>query len=232
MIREVEIILKMNSNQTQIVPQQDSAALKRAADLLAQENVIAAPTDTVYGVMGRCDSQVAIERLYTVKQRPQHKAIPILVASAAQMERVVQPPLPSQTAGLMEHFWPGALTLIVPAHPSLLPILTAGQRTVAVRMPAHAWLLKLMEQTGPLAATSANRSGEADALTAQQAAAVLAGEVPLVVDGGTVAGGTASTIVDLTGSQPTIVRAGPIHDAVLHQLQVAPGRSDPGSQQC
>lgn len=226
--------VQMNSNpsQTQLVPQEEPTTFKRAADLLLKDDLIAAPTDTVYGVMGRYDSQAAVERLYMVKQRPRHKAIPILVANPAQMERVVRPPLPPQTAELMEHFWPGALTLIVSAHPSLLPVLTAGQPTVAVRMPAHAWLLRLMEQTGPLAATSANRSGKADALTAQQAAAALAGAVPLIVDGGTVAGGTASTIVDLTGPHPTIVRAGPICDAVMHQLQIAPGRGDPLSKQC
>jgi L-threonylcarbamoyladenylate synthase len=220
-IRSDPMHAQVNSTQTRIVLQDKPATHQYAAKLVAEEQIIAAPTDTVYGVMGRYDSQLAIERLHAAKERPRHKAIPILIANIRQLERIVQPPLPPQTETLVEHFWPGPLTLIVPAHPALLPILTAGQTTVAVRMPDHPWLLALIEQTGPLAATSANRSGEADARTAQQAAAVLGGKVPLIVDGGTVAGGTASTIVDLTGSQPAIVRAGPIHEAVRQRLQVS-----------
>lgn len=208
-------------NPTHIAAQIDPATLTCAAELIKEERLIVAPTDTVYGVMGGYESQRAIERLYAVKERPKEKAIPVLIGEFAQLERLVQPPLPPQAESLAELFWPGPLTLIVPAHPALLPVLTAGQPTVAVRMPDHAWLLELMRQIGPLAATSANRSGEADATTAAEAVTALGGKVPLIVDGGTVAGGTASTIVDLTGAQPTIVRPGPIHQAVLRHLQAS-----------
>src|SRR5207248_551675 len=149
--------------------------------LLAAQQIIAAPTDTVYGLMGRFDSANAIAALYEAKGRPPQKAIPVLIAQIEQLEHLTPLPVSLVTKVLIERFWPGALTIVMPALPTLLPILTAGQPSIAIRMPAYAPLLKLIRQSGPLAATSANQSGQPDAATATDVLTQLENRVPLVL---------------------------------------------------
>ena len=193
-------------------------------ELLRENRVLVAPTDTVYGVMCRYDSPTAIERLYSIKERPQHKAIPVLIGDFQQLPLVTAPPLSEAARILTERFWPGPLTLILAAHKGLPAELTAGKSTVGVRMPDHAALRDLMREIGPLAATSANRSGVAEASTAQQALEQLGGLVPLILRDDALANlptiPMASTIVDLSGSEPAIIRQGPIAAHVLNTLTV------------
>ena len=203
----------------------DPAALDLACALLADEQVIAAPTDTVYGVFARPASAVAIERLYLAKARPPDKAIPVLISDDAQLGALVRSPLPAAAIALMQQFWPGALTLILPALPHLPANLTAGQPTLAVRMPAHDGLRRLLRRTGPLAATSANRSGGDETHTAAEVAAQLDGRIPLILADDpppTADRGPASTIVDCSGPVPTVLRAGPLDAAVRRLLADAP----------
>lgn len=205
----------------------DPNALLQASALLLAGEVIAAPTDTVYGVMCRFDSSDAIERLYIAKARPPQKAIPVLIGERAQMAMLTPMPISAIAIELMDAFWPGALTLILPALPHLPANLTAGQNTVAIRMPDHDWLRSLIRKSGPLAATSANLSGRPEAYTAAEVLAQLEGRIPLLlVDEHESERSLApSTIVDLSSaSQPggtvTIVREGPLGEAVRERLKV------------
>ena len=199
-----------------------TAACDTALGLLRADGVIVAPTDTVYGIMCQFDSPHAVQQLYRIKQRPQHKAIAILIGDRAQLSLVVQMPIPAIAESLAARFWPGPLTLIMPGRAELPHALTTGGATVGVRMPAHASLCELMRRSGPLAATSANRSGGAETHSAQQALAQLGGLVPLILSDDDTERrphqSPASTVVDLSGPKPSIIRAGPIADDVLAVL--------------
>lgn len=186
---------------------------------LAAGRLIVFPTDTVYGVGALAYDADAVRALYALKRRPHHLAIPVMIATAAQIERVAIP-LPG-FAALAEHFWPGALTIILPRVPSLPDIVTAGGDTVAVRIPNHPFALDILNAIDqPLAVTSANLSGRPPALTADEARAQL-GNFPLILDGGPLPGdpaaaeSAASTIIDLTQKPLRVLRPGPISAAAL-----------------
>lgn len=209
---------------TQILPLDDLAAQTLALALLAEAQIVVAPTDTVYGVMCRYDSPAAIALLYAAKDRPPQKAIPVLVGDLAQLDLLAQLPLSSVAQALAHTLWPGALTLVLPAQPHLLPILTAGLPSLAVRMPDHAGLCSLIRRSGPLAATSANRSGAPETRSAREAFDQLAGRVPLILadpaldpisDSDAPPSTRPSTIVELTiPTRPTLLRSGALDDAV------------------
>ncbi len=215
---------------TRILPLVSVDAQAEALDLLSRGAVIAAPTDTVYGVMCRYDNSAAIAALFAIKERPPDKAIPILIGDRSQLDLLVQQPLSAAADLLIERFWPGPLTLVLPAQANLPPALTASQATVGVRMPAHAGLCALIRRSGPLAATSANLSGAAETHTAAQVAQQLAGRLPLILqDDADEAGGRepapASVIVDLSGPAPRILRGGLIAadvTAALAEIGLAP----------
>jgi L-threonylcarbamoyladenylate synthase len=200
----------------------DSSAIVQALALLAGEQVIAAPTDTVYGVMCRYDSPQAIEQLYVVKSRPPRKAIPVLIGTLEQLAALTPLPLSKAAQLLANRFWPGPLTLVLPAHSHLPAVLTAQQPTIAVRMPDHPALCALIEQSGPLAATSANRSGGPESHTAADVLAQLGGRLPLILQDPE--GDRAphkiqpSTIVDVTPERPRLLRPGPLAGAVAALL--------------
>jgi L-threonylcarbamoyladenylate synthase len=186
---------------------QEPDTLARALALLRGGEPIAFPTDTVYGVGAPAHDAAAVLRLYAVKRRPQTQAIPLLISDAADLTSVAAdvPTLALRLARL----WPGALTLVLPAAPKLPPELLAGGATVAVRLPDHDWLRDLIRALGgPLAATSANLHGEHDPQTAADVAAQLGDALPLIADGGATPGPVPSTIVDCTGAEPRLLRAG------------------------
>ncbi len=206
--------------QTRTLPIQDPNAQATALALLTAQQIIAAPTDTVYGLMCRYDSAIAIELLYEAKQRPPQKAIPVLISDQAQLALVTLTSTSPLTQQLIEKFWPGPLTLVLPALATLPGILTAGQPTVAVRMPDHTMLRQLIARAGPLAATSANLSGGPDSTTVAQVLAQLGGRIPmLLADDERERTALPSTIVDLTNRIPRLLRPGPIADAVRAVLQ-------------
>lgn len=177
---------------------------------------MAFPTDTVYGLGAALADPQAIEKLFEVKERDSAKAIAVLVGRTSDVERKVGK-LNALAARLADRFWPGPLTLVVPAVPGL-PDLLSPTPTVGVRMPDHPVALKLLQASGPLAVTSANLSGKMDSRTALEVFEQLAGRIPLILDGGETPGGAPSTVVDCTGSEPVILRLGPIS---LDQLQQA-----------
>lgn len=172
--------------ETRILHIDAPAALQAVEELLARAGIFVAPTDTVYGLFCRYDSPAALARIYAAKDRPPQKAIPILIGAAEQLAGLVQPPIHPAAQTLMARFWPGPLTLVLPAQRHLPPELTAGAPTVAVRMPNHDALRRLLGALGPLAATSANRSGHAETHSVPAVLAQLEGRVELILHDETV----------------------------------------------
>ncbi|HEX9609405.1 MAG TPA: L-threonylcarbamoyladenylate synthase [Candidatus Limnocylindria bacterium] len=177
--------------------------IERAAALLAQGSIVAFPTDTVYGVAVAASRADRLPALFELKRRPIDRRIPVLVASLAQIgaEWVVD----ERANRLVERFWPGPLTLVLSS--------AGAGRTQAFRAPDHPVALALIEAAGPLLATSANVSNEPDTESADDvliAFATQQDELAAVVDGGSVAGGIASTVLDLSAAPARILRAGPI----------------------
>ena len=186
----------------------DSDIQTGTAFLKAGETVVF-PTDTVYGVGTSAFSQSGIDKLYDAKIRPLDKGIPILLADLSDLEKVAID-FPLVAKELAEKHWPGPLTLIVAKHPDL-PANLSPNEGVAVRIPSHELCRKLIRQAGgAVAATSANLSGQPAAQTAAEALNQLDGRVAAVIDGGNAPGGQPSTIISLMGSEPVIVREGPI----------------------
>jgi L-threonylcarbamoyladenylate synthase len=203
---------------TEIRPADEKDTLSDAVVLIRYGQVIAAPTDTVYGLVCRFNSSKAMEELYRVKGRPPEKALPVLLGDESQLAQVIDGPLPALTQELIARFWPGPLTLILPALPHLPPALTAGGSTVGVRIPDQPFLRELARRAGPLASSSANRSGGAECSTAAAVLAQLDGRIPLLVDGGPTALAQASTVLDLSGATPVILREGPLGEIVRGML--------------
>jgi len=187
-----------------------TVGFSRAVELLKAGQLVAFPTDTVYGVGAVLWDRQAIRKLYEAKLRSAEKAIPVLLAAAVDLSLVARD-LSQSALRLAERFWPGPLTLVVPRALAVPDEVTAGGASVAVRVPDHELARALIRAAGaPLAATSANISGQPSPVTAQEVAAQLGSRIPLVLDGGPCPGGIASTIVDLTGSAPAILRPGPV----------------------
>jgi L-threonylcarbamoyladenylate synthase len=186
----------------------DPSALPAAVAHLQDHQPVAFPTDTVYGLAALVRDAEGIERLYEAKGREGSKAIAVLVGSLEQLAAVT-PMLDERARRLAAHFWPGALTLVIPRRADLPDVLSPNQ-TIGVRMPDHPFALALLRLTGPLATTSANRSGEANPLNAQDVLAQLGGRIALVLDGGPVTGGVPSTVVDCTQPELKILRQGAI----------------------
>ena len=198
----------------------DRHALSRAAAILRDGGVVAYPTDTLYGLAADPESGAAVAQLYRIKGRPVELAIPLIAASLDQIESAGGVLGPASRR-LAECFWPGPLTLVIPAWPGLDARVHAGLGTVAVRVPDHAVARMLAELCGwPITSTSANRSGEAAPPDAGAVRAALGGELDGLVDAGPSPGGSPSTIVDASGDVPRLVRPGAVAWArVLESLQ-------------
>jgi len=175
--------------------------------------VIAIPTDTVYGLAAAMDMAGAIERLFEVKDRPGDRAIAVLLADLDQAEAIGE--LSPAARALGAAFWPGALTLVVAQRPErpLPPALTGGRTTVGVRVPDHPAPRAIAAALGPLPITSANVSGEPELTDADAIEARLGDRIDLILDGGPARGGRPSTVVDVTGDAPRLLREGPISAA-------------------
>lgn len=179
------------------------------ARALAAGGVIAFPTDTVYGLGADLWNSTAIARLYAAKGRPDEKALPVLLADEGQWSLVAAGA--SETAlSLMRAFWPGALTIVLPRRPEVPDAVGPLTQTIALRVPAHAALRRIIAHTGPLASSSANLSGQPPAMSAGAVRDALEERLALVLDGGDLPPGSPSTVVDATGPQPVILRQGAI----------------------
>ncbi len=193
----------------------DDAGLTEAAALIARGGVVAFPTDTVYGLCCDLFNRQAIERIYEMKGRPARMPLIAMFAEAAQWSQVATA-LPDHARELMQRWWPGPLTIILPARTDIPPETLGGGTTIGMRIPDHPVALQLLRLAGrPLATTSANLSGQNAATTADAVAAQLGTRVDLILDGGDSPGGIASTVVDCTTMPPTILREGPISAEML-----------------
>lgn len=183
--------------------------LARAAAILRSGGLVAFPTDTVYGVACAASRPEAVDAIFALKRRPSERLIPMLVSGLDDIpagDWLVD----SRVRALADRFWPGALSLVLPAR--------SGDGTQAFRAPDHPVALSLIRAAGPLYATSANVSGEPDTLDADDvliAFATQADELAAVVDGGRVPGGVASTVLDLSAQPASILREGPISREML-----------------
>lgn len=187
----------------------EDISIDQATATLRCGGVVAFPTDTVYGVGTDPFQPEAVRKLYQIKGRPMDKPIPILVGSVDDVPRVAQD-LPPMFNQLAERFWPGGLTLIVKAK-TLPSEVTAGGDTVGVRMPDHPIALALLQRFGgAIATTSANRSDEPPATSAEEVRSELGELVDIILDGGPTTTSVASTVLDLSVSPPQIRRHGGI----------------------
>jgi L-threonylcarbamoyladenylate synthase len=193
---------------TLMLPADSTEGLRRALAVLRRGGLVAFPTDTVYGLGTLAFDERAVASIFRAKDRPAERAIPVLIGSTADLGLIALN-IPPMATRLANRFWPGPLTLVVQKNPGLPRTISLGP-TVGVRQPDRAAALSLLRASGPLAVTSANLSGQPDPCTAAEVLAQLGGRVDLVLDGGKTRGGMPSTVVDCTGSEPVILRAGPL----------------------
>lgn len=193
---------------TELLSADHPIALQHTVDVLRHGGLVAFPTDTVYGLASLPFQAEYVERLFAAKGRNSSRAIAILVGKIEDLP-LVTGKISKKAQLLARKFWPGALTLVVSKN-SRLPDVLSQTTSVGVRMPDHPLALSLLAATGPLAVTSANRSGLENASTAQDVMEQLDGRIHLVLDGGRVPGGVPSTVVDCTRSELMILREGPV----------------------
>ena len=214
----------------------DAGGIALAAEALRAGRLVAVPTETVYGLAARADSDEAVASIYRAKGRPDFNPLIVHVADLVQAGQLAL--LDDRARMLADRFWPGPLTMVLPLRPGapVAPAVTAGLPTIALRMPAHPVMRALLAGTGfPLAAPSANRSGAVSPTCAAHVAASLGGRVPLIIDGGDCASGVESTIVALrVDGSWQILRPGPVDGAELAEVlgpaasQAARGIEAPG----
>ena len=200
------------------LPSDIQEQVERGISILKQGGIIAFPTDTVYGLGAGANNQQAVARVYRIKERPRNIALPLLLVNISQIGEVAEPVPP--IAWLLAHnFLPGALTIVLPKSNLVPDIITAGGITVAVRVPAHPIPIALAQGLGvPIVGTSANVSGKPSALTADEVYSQFGSKIDLVIDGGRCPGGRESTIIDVTGEEPVILREGAISRKELRQV--------------
>jgi L-threonylcarbamoyladenylate synthase len=189
----------------------------RAIEIIKAGGIVAFPTDTVYGLGGDAFNSKVAERVYRVKQRPLSLPLPVLLADHTQVDAVVGF-TPEIARFLMKRFWPGGLTLVLPKGASLPEIISAGSDKVAIRIPSHVVPLILIHGLGaPIIGTSANISDKPSPVTAQEVKQQLGNEIDLIIDMGKCPGGLESTVVDVTGETPVILRQGIIPEDEINR---------------
>jgi len=191
--------------------------VEKAAAFLLDGGLVAVPTETVYGLAANGLDARAVSRIYEVKGRPENKPVSILVGGMETVETFCRE-IPESAYLLAERFWPGPMTMILKKKENVPDIVTAGGDTVGVRCPDHPMTLEILRLAKvPLATPSANPSGMESPTDARMVWSYFAGKIPCIVDGGTCTVGLASTIVDLTGSVPKILRKGVLTAEMLSE---------------
>ena len=217
---------------TQVLPidafDPEPERIERAADILRRGGLVAFPTETVYGLGASALDERALGRIFAAKQRP--KSDPI-IAHLARAEQLLDLAIdvPDEAWHLAERFWPGPLTLILKRHPHVPAAIAEGRATIAVRTPAHPIAHALLAAAGlPIGAPSANRFMRPSATTAQHVLEDLEGRIDCVIDGGRATMGVESTVIDLTGPAPVVLRPGGVTlddlESVLPSIAFAPAR--------
>ena len=206
----------------------DESEMKRAGALIAAGELVAFPTETVYGLGGDALDPKAAKKIYAAKGRPSDNPLIVHIADFSDMNRVGKN-IPPQAKLLADAFWPGPLTIIVEKSDQVPDATTGGMDTVAVRMPNHPVALSLIRNSGRLiAAPSANTSGRPSPSEAAHVAEDLSGKIPMIIDGGSVSIGIESTIIDLTEELPMVLRPGYITPEMLSEVLGEEVIIDPG----
>ena len=198
-------------------PEQRAAGLAAAATAIGEGELVLLPTDTVYGVAADAFTPAAVTALLAAKNRGRTMPVPVLIGQSSTLAGLVVRP-PQVANDLAEAFWPGGLTLVLEYAPSLAWDLGDAEGTVAVRLPDDEVARDLLRRTGPLAVSSANRSGRPAATTAQKAVDQLGLHAAVVLDDGPREGSAASTIVDCTGPVPRVLRLGALSVERLREV--------------
>jgi len=192
-------------------PELFAIAVRRTVELLAAGEVVALPTETVYGLAANAFNAEAVAKIYSIKGRPSHNPIIVHVANLPMAKRCVAE-WPMSAEKLANSFWPGPLTMVLPRAKNIPDIVTAGGETVGVRWPAHPFIQFVIRECGfPLAAPSANLSNAISPTSATHVRKQLDGKLRLIVDGGASHVGIESTVIDLSTKQPRVLRPGMIH---------------------
>ena len=208
-----------------ILSASDPESIRRAGRIITSGGLVAFPTETVYGLGCDVMNAEAAAKVFEAKQRPQFDPLIVHIADLTQLEMVIAS-LPAVGQRLIDAFWPGPLTLVLPKQPAIPDLITAGLSTVAVRMPNHPVAQSLIREAGtPIAAPSANLFGYVSPTTAQHVAAGLGSTIDLILDDGPCPIGVESTIVSLAGSQPELLRPGSITSEQLSAVIGAIRRS-------
>lgn len=202
-------------------PDSRTAGLAAAVGAVRAGSLVVVPTDTVYGLGADAFSSPAVRSLLAAKGRGPDMPVPVLVGSWSTIDGLV-PTVPPTARLLVEAFWPGGLSLVLPHAPSLAWDLGDTRGTVMLRMPLHPVALELLREVGPMAVSSANVSGAPPAVTVEQASAQLGDSVAVYLDGGPAELAVASTIVDLTGSAPMVLREGAVSAEALSDVLGSP----------
>ncbi len=198
-------------------PQARAEHVDAAAEALREGKLAVFPTDTVYGIAADAFTPSAVAALLTAKGRGRDKPPPVLIGDVAVLDALATD-VSADARALAEEFWPGPLTLILPAQPSLMLDLGDTRGTIALRVPDNDLALELLRATGPLAVSSANITGQDPAVECADAKAQLGDLVAVYLDGGTTPGQIPSTIVDFTLPSPRIVRSGALSAADLGRI--------------
>ena len=226
-----------------ILTKADEASVKKAAELLQAGEIVAIPTETVYGIAASAFNGAAVKKIFEAKGRPQDNPLIVHIDRMEMLEGLVAR-VPEGAKALAEAFWPGPLTIIMPRGPKVADEVCAGLDTVAIRMPSHPVARAVIAASGlPLAAPSANRSGGPSPTIAQDVMADMDGRLPLILDGGACGVGVESTVITLAGEQPMLLRPGfvtkeqlegvlgcevQLAGAVLHKLKEGETARSPG----
>lgn len=205
----MEKYLKMNTHVLHINPLQlDIEKITLAAACIQQGGLVAFPTETVYGLGANALDEAAVQKIFVAKERPSTDPLIVHIAELSQLD-IVAINIPMLAYQLVEAFWPGPLTFVLPKHAQIPPNVCAHQDTVAVRMPSHPIAKALLTAANvPIAAPSANRFSRPSATTAQHVFLDLDGRIDFIIDGGTTEIGLESTVLDLTQTPPVILRPG------------------------
>jgi len=196
----------------------DAAGIAQAAALLQAGEPVALPTETVYGLAANALDPVAVAKIYTAKGRPSDNPL-IVHVTGAEQAKLLASELPAEAVALMEAFWPGPLTIVLPKAPQVSAITTGGRPDVGLRSPAHRAFQAVLQTSGlPLAAPSANLAGRPSPTTAQHVFADLHGRIPAVLDGGPCQVGLESTVISLSGPAPALLRPGGVSLEQLAQV--------------
>jgi len=191
--------------------------VERGISILKEGGVVVFPTDTVYGLGAGIGIDPAVEKVYRIKERPRNMALPLLLADISQLEEVAIT-IPKSARLLAQKFWPGPLTLVLLKSDSVSDIVSGSGKTIAVRVPAHPIPTALARGVGTaIVGTSANLSGQPSTLTAEEARNQLGDRIDLIIEGDC-PGGRESTVVDLTGETPFILREGVLSIEELRQI--------------